>query len=131
MIDKVNTFKDKIIGLGVGGGAIAVLGFLAQIQFEWWSIALIAFFVGCVVGKTPVLSFAYGTAAVTFLWTTYAGILTSANNNLMSDTMGNMFGGTLSGTQLAMFSGVIGGFVGGFAAMAGAQLRELISGAKA
>ncbi len=131
MTDTVNTFKDKIIGLGVGGGAIIVLGYLAQIQFEWWSIALVAFFVGCVVGKTPVLSFTYGTAAVTLLWTTYAGILTNANNNLMSDTMGNMFGGTLSGTQLTLFSGIIGGLVGGFAAMAGAQLRELINDRKA
>jgi hypothetical protein len=128
IINKGESFIEKIKALGIGGGAIAILGFLAQIQFEWWSIALVAFFVGAVLGKTPALSFAYGTAAVTFLWATYAGIQASTNNNIISNMMGNMLGGALTGMQLVMATGLIGGLVGGFATMAGAQLRELISG---
>ena len=117
---------DKIKSLGLGGGAIILLGVLAQLLFPWWIIALVALYVGYFVHESPAKSFAYGTAAVTLMWLTYAGIQSSMNGGLMSASVSGMTAGKLSAAQLMVFTGVLGGLVGGFAAMTGTMLRQLI-----
>ena len=122
---KGNVLRDKIIELGIGGGAVLLLGILAQWLFPWWSIAIVAFYVGFWVHDSAVRSFAYGTAAVILLWSVYAGWQSSANGGLMSGTLSDMFNGALSATQLILATGLIGGLVGGSAAMAGTLFRNL------
>ena len=117
---------EKIKSLGLGGGAIVLLGVLAQLLFPWWIIAVVALYVGYFVHESPAKSFAYGTAAVTLMWLTYAGIQSSMNGGLMSTSISGMTGGKLSAAQLMIFTGVLGGLVGGFAAMTGTMLRQLI-----
>ncbi len=117
---------EKIKSLGLGGGAIVLLGVLAQLFFPWWIIAVVALYVGYFVHESPAKSFAYGTAAVTLMWLTYAGIQSSMNSGLMSTSVSEMTGGALSAAQLMVFTGVLGGLVGGFAAMTGTMLRQLI-----
>ena len=117
---------EKIKSLGLGGGAIVLLGVLAQFLFPWWIIAVVALYVGYFVYESPAKSFAYGTAAVTLMWLTYAGIQSSMNGGLMSNSVSDMTGGKLSATQLMVFTGLLGGLVGGFAAMTGTMLRQLI-----
>ncbi len=117
---------EKIKSLGLGGGAIVLLGVLAQLLFPWWIIAVVALYVGYFVHESPGKSFAYGTAAVTLMWLTYAGIQSSMNGGLMSTSISGMTGGKLSATQLMVFTGILGGLVGGFAAMTGTMLRQLI-----
>jgi hypothetical protein len=119
------SFMDKIKDLGIGGLAILLLGVLAQLLFPWWSIAIVAFYVGFWVHDSPQKSMAYGTAAVTLLWTIYAGWQSSANSGIMSGAISNLFGGKISGTQLIFFTGLLGGIVGGLAAMTGTLLRDL------
>ncbi len=121
-------FIEKIKGLGIGGGAIILLGVLSQLLFPWWSIALVAFYVGFWVYESPAKSFVYGTAAVTLLWLTYAIIQNSMNTGIISGSISNMMDGKLSVAQLTTFTGVIGGLVGGFSAMTGTMLRHLIKG---
>ena len=41
-----NSVMDKIKEFGIGGGAIILLGVMAQLLFPWWSIAVVAFYVG-------------------------------------------------------------------------------------
>lgn len=125
--EKGSAFMDKIKALGLGGGAILVLGFLAQMYFPWWSVAVVAFLVGCFVHVSASSSMAYGTAAVTLLWCTYAGFQSSANSGIMSGVISDMFGGKVSGTQFIFVTGLIGGLVGGFAAMTGTMLRDLFN----
>ena len=117
---------EKIKSLGLGGGAIVLLGVLAQLLFPWWIIAVVALYVGYFVHESPGKSFVYGTAAVTLMWLTYAGIQSSMNGGLMSTSISNMTVGKLSATQLMVFTGLLGGLVGGFAAMTGTMLRQLI-----
>ena len=117
---------DKIKSLGLGAGAIILLGVLAQLLFPWWIIAVVALYVGYFVYESPGKSFAYGTAAVMLMWLTYAGIQSSMNGGLMSSSISGMTGGKLSAAQLMVFTSLLGGLVGGFAAMTGTMLRQLI-----
>ncbi len=121
-------FMDKIKSLGIGGGAIIVLGVLSQLLFPWWVIALVAFYVGFWVYESPAKSFAYGTAAVTLLWVTVAMIQNSMNTGLISSSITGMLNGKVSVAQLITLTGVVGGLVGGFSAMCGTMLRQLIKG---
>ena len=117
---------EKIKSLGLGVGAIILLGVLAQWLFPWWIIAVVALYVGYFVHESPSKSFAYGTVAVTLMWLTYAGIQSSMNGGLMSTSISGMTGGKLCAVQLLGFTGILGGLVGGFAAMTGTMLRQLI-----
>lgn len=123
-----SSFIDKIKGLGIGVGAIVLLGVLSQLLFPWWSIAIVAFYVGFWVYESPAKSFAYAMAAVTLLWLTYAMIQNSMNTGVISGSISNMLDGKLSVAQLTIFTGIIGGLVGGFSAMTGTMLRHLIKG---
>lgn len=120
---------DKIKSLGLGGGAIILLGVLAQLLFPWWIIAVVALYVGYFVHESPAKSFAYGTVAVMLMWLTYAGIQSSMNGGLMGLSISNMLGGKVSAGQLIILTGIIGGLVGGFAAMTGTLFRQLIKAA--
>jgi hypothetical protein len=122
-----SALMDRIKALGLGGAAIFVLGFFAQLYFPWWSIAIVAFIVGVFVHGSAPNSMAYGTAAATLLWAIYAGWQSSANGGLMSDAISGMFGGKVSGTQLIFVTGLVGGFVGGLAAMTGTLFRNLFN----
>lgn len=121
-------FIDKIKLLGLGGGAIIVLGVLSQLLFPWWVIAIVAFYVGFWVHESAAKSFAYGTAAVTLLWVTIAMIQNSMNTGLISSSITGMLNGKVSVGQLIALTGVVGGLVGGFSAMCGTMLRQLIKG---
>lgn len=120
---------DKIKSLGLGGGAIILLGVLAQLLFPWWIISIVALYVGYFVHESPAKSFAYGTVAVMLMWLTYAGIQSSMNGGLMGLSISNMLGGKVSAGQLIILTGIIGGLVGGFAAMTGTLFRQLIKAA--
>jgi hypothetical protein len=123
--EKGNAFKDKIKELGIGGGAVLLLGILTQLLFPWWVSAIAAFYVGLWVADSPGKSYLYGFAAMTLMWSVYAGIQSSANGGLITTAFSNVFGGKLSGGQLIAATGFIGGLVGGFSAMTGTLLRQI------
>jgi hypothetical protein len=120
-----NTFMEKVKALGIGGGAVLLLGVLTQLLFPWWVSAIAAFYVGLWVADSPGKSYAYGFAAMTLMWSVYAGIQSSANGGLVTTAFSNVFGGKLSGGQLIMATGFVGGLVGGFSAMTGTLLRQI------
>jgi hypothetical protein len=109
---------------------ILILGGLASWFFPWWSIAIVCFGVGAWLNDSPGKSYALGMAAVTLLWSGYAGFLNNANGGLLASKISELFKGKVSGTQLIFVSGLIGGLVGGFATMTGAYFRQLIVKAK-
>lgn len=121
------SLKEKIIALRKGGAAMLILGLIAQMYFPWWSIAVVGFLVGLWAHESPSKSFAYGTAAMTFLWAAYGGIQSSANAGIMNASIAKMLGGAISGTQLIFITGLVGGLVGGMSAMTGTMLRNLIA----
>jgi hypothetical protein len=117
--------KQKVKEMGIGGGAILVLGVLAQLMFPWWSSAIVALWVGFWVADSPSKSYVYGFASMLLMWSIYAMIQSSANGGLITTAFSNVFGGKLSGTQLIWATGFIGGLVGGFGAMTGTLLRQI------
>ena len=123
---KGEALKQKVKELGIGGGAILVLGVLAQLMFPWWSSAIVALWVGFWVADSPSKSYAYGFAAMLLMWSIYATIQSSANGGLITTAFSNVFGGKLSGTQLIWATGFVGGLVGGFGAMTGTLLRQIV-----
>jgi hypothetical protein len=123
--EKGNAVMDKVKELGLGGGAVLLLGVLTQLLFPWWVSAIAAFYVGLWVADSPGKSYAYGFAAMTLMWSVYAGIQSSANGGLITTAFSNVFGGKLSGGQLIMATGFVGGLVGGFSAMTGTLLRQI------
>jgi hypothetical protein len=122
---KSEVFMQKIKDLGMGGGAVLVLGILSQLFFPWWSCAIVAFYVGVWIADSPSKSYAYGFAAMLLMWTVYAGFQSSINGGLIGTAFSNVFGGKLSSGQLIAGTGFIGGLVGGFSAMTGTLLRDI------
>ncbi len=103
---------------------ILVLGFLVQYFFPFWSIAVVAALVGFFFRyENSAASFAAGTAAVTLLWTSYAGYLNSANAGQLAGQIGLLF--KTSQGYLIPATGLIGGLLGGFGAQSGTLLRRL------
>jgi hypothetical protein len=122
---KGEAFKQKVKELGIGGGAVLLLGGLAQLLFPWWVSAIAAFWVGVWVCDSAGKSYAYGFAAMLLMWSAYAAFQSSANGGIITTAFSNVFGGKLSGTQLIWATGFIGGLVGGFSAMSGTLLRQI------
>ncbi len=103
---------------------ILVLGFIAQYFFPFWSIAVVAALVGFFFKyENSAASFAAGTAAVTLLWSSYAGFLNSANLSQMSGEIGQLF--KVGQGYLIPATGLIGGLLGGLGAQTGTLARKL------
>ncbi|MBI5917108.1 MAG: hypothetical protein HY842_17190 [Bacteroidetes bacterium] len=103
---------------------ILVLGSVAQLFFPFWSITLVAGLVGFLFKyENSAASFAAGTAAVTLLWSGYAGFLNSANADQLSGQIGELF--HIKSGQLIYISGLIGGLLGGLGAMTGTLARKM------
>ncbi len=68
-------------------------------------------------------SFAAGTAAITLLWSSYAGFLNSMNANQLADQIGVLF--KVGSGYLMPITGLIGGLLGGFGAQTGTLLRKV------
>lgn len=103
---------------------ILVLGSIAQYFFPFWSVAVVAALVGFLFKyENSAVSFAAGTAAVTLLWTGYAGYLNSANASQLAGQIGQLF--KTSQGYLIPATGLIGGLLGGLGAQSGTLLRKL------
>ncbi len=103
----------------------AALSFILQLFLPWWIIAPVAFFFGCFFIQNPLPSFLSGFLAVFLLWTIYAFILSSSNENILATKVANLLPLKGSVTALLLVTGVIGGLVGGFAALSGNLAAKL------
>ncbi len=119
-------FKAKLLSLGTGAIAVIVGSVLISfVSGSWWAFVPVCAVVGAAIGQTPAQSYAYGLAAMSLLWMTYAGFLNNANVGLLSGRISQLLGGAVSGMQLVFVTGLLGGILGGFATMLGATARDL------
>ena len=104
---------------------ILVLGSIAQYFFPFWSIAVVAAVVGFFFKyENSAVSFAAGLAAVTLLWSCYAGFLNSANAGQLAGQIGQLF--KIGQGFLIPITGFIGGLLGGLGAQTGTLARKLL-----
>lgn len=97
---------------------IVVLAFGAQFILPWWAIALVAFILGALLGKTQVHAFGSGFLAIFVLWTIQAFLHFTANDGILASRMGTLLGG-VPGALMPWITGLIGGIVGGLSAWTG------------
>ena len=110
--------------LGLQTIIILVLGFIAHQFLPFWSIAVVAALVGLLFKyENSAASFAAGLVAATLLWSGYAGFLNSANANMLSGSLGELF--SVNSTLLVYITGLIGGLLGGLGAMTGTLARKM------
>ena len=99
---------------------IIVLGYILELFFPWWTIAIAAF-VGGIVFNTRA-NFAAGFLAIALLWTLKALLIEYSAAAPLTDRVAMIF--SLSKPLLFIVVAVIGGLVGGFAAMTGSALHK-------
>ncbi len=115
--------KNFVFALIVTGAACSVL----QVVFPWWIIAVVSFVVAIVFKQKPLSAFGAGFISVFIVWTTYAFILSSANNNLLATKVADLLKALTGNSVIGLYliTGLTGGLVSGFAAIAGAQLVQV------
>lgn len=100
---------------------ILIAGFILEIFFPWWSIAVAAF-VGSAVIRSKA-SFVAGFIAIALLWSTKALLIDLSSSSDLPQRVATIFP-LQSKTGLIAFTAALGGLVGGFAALTGALLQR-------
>jgi hypothetical protein len=101
----------------------ALLCFITGLYLPWWSIAIIAFLVGCLVPQSAGRSFLSGFLGVFFLWMILAFWIDAKNDCILSQKIAMLFGLGSVSIMLIFITAIVGAIVGGFAALSGNSLR--------
>lgn len=96
----------------------AVVCFMFQKLFPWWSMAIGAFLVGFVFSDSGFISFLAGFIAVSLLWLGLALYIDSSTQSILTDKVSQLFP-----LNLFLLTSIIGGLVGGLASMTGSLLK--------
>jgi hypothetical protein len=100
--------------------SILIIGFILEVFFPWWTIAIAAF-IGGVAFNTRA-NFGAGFLAIVILWMAKALMIENAAAAPLADRVAAIF--MLNKPLLFVVTAVIGGLVGGFAAMTGSALHK-------
>jgi len=103
---------------------IAVLSFLAELIFPWWSIAIAAFAVNIFWSSRPPGSFFSGFFGVGLLWFGYAFYVDWQTDAILTGKIAELFM-LPKPIFLLIVTGVIGGLVGGFSGLSASYLKAL------
>ncbi len=102
----------------------AGIGYVTQLYFPWWSVVIVAFVVGIVIGLKGIPSFLYGFLGVGLLWGIYAMIINSNNHGILARQVGEILQG-INEVGLILLTGLLGGIIGGLGAMTGGLGRQI------
>lgn len=101
-----------------------VLGYVAQLYFPFWSMAVVAALVALLFKyDNSMAGFSAGFSAAFLLWCAYAFTLDMENLKLLTSKLGELF--KVGSSYLPYVTGVVGGLLGGFGAMTGTLARKL------
>ena len=103
---------------------ILVLAAIVQLFLPWWSMPLLAIILAYTLNVKPAPAFLGGFLAAALLWGAYALYINMANDGIMSNRIGQLFGG-LGGNVMVIISAVFGGVFTGLAGLVGSQCRYL------
>ena len=110
--------------LGLISVALLTWLFLGALGWPWWTVALVAGFVGAVLKESGFKSFLYGFLAIFILWGLMAWTANSANVGILAARLGDLFGG-LSSDLLILATAVVGALVGGMGALSGSLAAQM------
>lgn len=108
---------------------VIVLGMVAGMFLPWWSIAVVAFLVGVLMGQSVGLGFLSGFLGVFLLWGCLAIWIDVKNQSILSHKVAALFPLGGSSFLLILVTAFVGALVGGFAALSGSALRPRKVGA--
>jgi hypothetical protein len=104
----------------------ALAAFALGLFFDWWTIALAAFVVACLIHQKNLFAFLSGFGGIFLLWFLHAVILNSANDGVLGGRIAQVLPLGGSTFLLILFGAVVGGLVGGLSALSGSMLRKLL-----
>lgn len=107
----------KIILIGL------IAYFLSQ-AFVWWTIALAAFMVCCIIPSEGFKAFIAGFLGIGLLWYILAFITNQNTEALLSHKVSELIG-LGDDHLLVLATALVGGIVGGFSALSGVLFRKL------
>lgn len=96
----------------------AIICFMFQKLFPWWTMPIGAFLVGFVFSNTGFKSFLAGFIAVGLVWVGLAFYIDNATQSILTEKVSQLFP-----INIFVLTGLIGGLLGGFASMTGSLLK--------
>lgn len=102
---------------------ISVLALIAGVYFHWMATFLAVFLGICIVRPPISTGIWMGFLSLLIIWFSLATFLDVRNDHLLSQQVGQVFGG-VSGLLLAIMTGIIGGIGGALSGWLGASLRK-------
>lgn len=106
-------------------GLIALLSFLAEQVFPWWSVVVCAAVVSALIPTKGSHAFLSGFAAVGLLWLICALIFSYQTDFLLTERVARLFG-VNSSAIIIVITSLIGAIAGGMGALCGNQLRQTV-----
>lgn len=100
---------------------ILIAGYILEIFFPWWSIAIAAFLGSAIIRSKA--SFVAGFLAIALLWSMKAVLIDLSSDSDLPQRVATIFP-LHNKTGLIFFTAVLGGLVGGFAALTGSLLQR-------
>jgi len=100
-----------------------ILAYVLQLWLPWYSIAIAACVVSLLISSKGYIAFLSGFIGIFLLWSLSAYMIDSANQQILSTRIGNLFSTTPSILLLA--TGLIGGVAGGFSSLSATYFTDL------
>ena len=106
-------------------GFTAVLAFLLQTMFPWWSVVIASFLISVIISTKGLSSFVSGFLGIAILWFLMATITDIQTNSILTTRVAQIFS-LPNNFLLIIITTVVGGIAGGFGALTGSNLRSWI-----
>lgn len=96
----------------------AIVCFMFQKLFPWWTMAIGAFLVGFVFSNTGFKSFLAGFISIGLLWLGLSLYIDNVTQSILTEKISQLFP-----LNIFLITSLVGGLVGGFASMTGSLLK--------
>ncbi len=103
---------------------VAIAGFLLQIFFPWWSIALAGFICGLLFIQKTRYAFLNGFVGIFILWGSMALYTYIINQGFLAEKLAGLLH-LPHGIFSVIVTGLIGGVIGGLSMVTGNELKKL------
>ena len=107
---------------------IAVLSFVAQTYFPWWTAVLVAFLVELILGNASKTAFFSGFYGIAIPWMALSTYIDVNSESVLSVRILELFKLPQYSILLIVVTGLLGGLVGGLATTSAGWIKMAISG---